>query len=550
MDSLIHDLGDESYQVRERATEELGNLSEAEIPLLEKAVESGDPEVRVRARKIVEQLRLGIRPDWPPELVQLVQDYHGLDSSARIQALSTLDGALKEKAAPFLISCTASSDEAEAGAALELLRKLMNDHRAVAERIVRLLKKPTRNTQRKTLAWALSCMGNTPEALQKLAGVDSKDNIRSELYEQGVKGLIALQKDAQFEKMSEDAGQLADAAPLEARFLYLEAEALVSLGKGNEAKKLRKKALALHPDEEAPHYAAGEMLGEIGRKHLATREWETILNIPPVDEVYDINAHLRLSDILSKNEEFQQAANHLEKAINLSKAQRLFMIGADEKTIQERLQSLRQQAAQQKEPAPDEKDEKADLHMNIRFEVKDGKLKEMNDAVKQADRVLNLNVKPLGVRILDLPNTSLHYDAGNKQLLLLLNKQPCENPLPLEIKGRQARIAVHSLDCTYVFEITAASGDVKLIARYEKNYVIQFVPKGLSKDLTQVEATINDQPYDWEDMREGIRFDFLSETLDVKISGTDSSKQPQTIKCKIKIPSPGKSPLKPADGKD
>ena len=114
-------------------------------------------------------------------------------------------------------------------------------------------------------------------------------------------------------------------------------------------------ALALAPDAEAPHYLAGELLGQLGRRRLAAAEWQRILDIPPADGVYDINAHLRLSALYAASGLFERAATSLEKALDAyAKArdagQGMAIAGGTAESLQMEVNRLRQKAGQY--PAP------------------------------------------------------------------------------------------------------------------------------------------------------------------------------------------------------
>ncbi|MFC7336578.1 hypothetical protein ACFQY0_05260 [Haloferula chungangensis] len=81
---LIRQLGDERYPVREAATFELWSMGEKARPLLKQAIASGDPEVAVRARGVLRKIHLGILPDSPPEVVELVVKYDTVSPQARL----------------------------------------------------------------------------------------------------------------------------------------------------------------------------------------------------------------------------------------------------------------------------------------------------------------------------------------------------------------------------------------------------------------------------------------------------------------------------------
>lgn len=78
--TLIIELGDEKFQVRETAAQMLWKQGDAAMPALKEALKSPDAEVVSRARFLIERIESGITPDTPAELLQLVDSYRGLQS--------------------------------------------------------------------------------------------------------------------------------------------------------------------------------------------------------------------------------------------------------------------------------------------------------------------------------------------------------------------------------------------------------------------------------------------------------------------------------------
>lgn len=71
----IRELGDEDYAIREAASKQLwlaGLVAESE---LRKAAKSVDPEVKMRARLILDKFELGLTPDMPPEFEALLGNF-------------------------------------------------------------------------------------------------------------------------------------------------------------------------------------------------------------------------------------------------------------------------------------------------------------------------------------------------------------------------------------------------------------------------------------------------------------------------------------------
>ncbi len=89
--AAIAQLGDDSFAVRQKATEWLWQAGPAAEPHLRAALKSTDPEVRTRAASVLDKLRFGLRPDTPPEIAVLIDQFrHGSNITVRQQALAAL----------------------------------------------------------------------------------------------------------------------------------------------------------------------------------------------------------------------------------------------------------------------------------------------------------------------------------------------------------------------------------------------------------------------------------------------------------------------------
>ena len=75
IESLVRELGDEDFQVREKATQEIWELGETALPALRKALASTDPEQRIRARDLIGKIQLHITPATDPVVIALVERY-------------------------------------------------------------------------------------------------------------------------------------------------------------------------------------------------------------------------------------------------------------------------------------------------------------------------------------------------------------------------------------------------------------------------------------------------------------------------------------------
>lgn len=75
LESLIHDLSDEHYKVREAATRTIWQIGEAALSKLTAVADGDDPEAAYRARELVRKITLHITPDTDPEVIRLVERY-------------------------------------------------------------------------------------------------------------------------------------------------------------------------------------------------------------------------------------------------------------------------------------------------------------------------------------------------------------------------------------------------------------------------------------------------------------------------------------------
>jgi tetratricopeptide (TPR) repeat protein len=75
----IRQLGDDSFHVREKATNFLWSAGRAAEPALRQAQESADREVVRRAQSVLDKFKWGIYPDTPKDIIELVARYQAGD---------------------------------------------------------------------------------------------------------------------------------------------------------------------------------------------------------------------------------------------------------------------------------------------------------------------------------------------------------------------------------------------------------------------------------------------------------------------------------------
>jgi tetratricopeptide (TPR) repeat protein len=79
----VRDLGADEFAVREKASRALWQAGAAAEPALREALKSPDAEVARRAGEILDRFRLGIYPDTPAALVDLIHKYQAADANQR-----------------------------------------------------------------------------------------------------------------------------------------------------------------------------------------------------------------------------------------------------------------------------------------------------------------------------------------------------------------------------------------------------------------------------------------------------------------------------------
>jgi len=140
--ALIRDLGADSYKARERATARLWRIGRPAVAALEAAARSEDLEVSTRAGMILADLRAGIGPDWPAEIIALARKVNWCAESQRRAGVEAICKALKGRALPFLLARLAAGGAKDKAHALECIEKLASSDRAIYGRIIQLLEHP------------------------------------------------------------------------------------------------------------------------------------------------------------------------------------------------------------------------------------------------------------------------------------------------------------------------------------------------------------------------------------------------------------------------
>ena len=542
--SLVADLGADPYDARERATASLRKIGEPARAALEEAAKSDDPEIRVRARGLVADIRSGIRPHWSAETVLLLRHYDRTPAHSRYQPLQQLVGALGHEAVPFLIERIAKGDNNESNYALRFLQQIKDDR--AWKQVLALVQNPDNDKLVNALAWARGKSGETIAAIEGLARKQIKQGDLKPEVEKAIQAVVAQLAAEKHQEAAAAAEKLAKAAPADARPLYLQAEALVALDKDREAVALRKRALALNPEKEAPHLLAGALLGDLGRRRLAAREWEKILTIPPNTGIYDINAYLSLSSIYAASGLFEQAAQYLAKTQDrfgkLKEADKNAVPGGTIESLQmeqTRLQQLTSRFptpanAVIHEPIPD-----SELKAAVAIAVKDGEPDSLQKALTRCATQIRLDVQSPGLDLFDDTSAVLRYDKAKKQLLVLLGDKPACAPIAFEAKEKAFRVAVHLTDRTHILKLDADTGEAEPHAKFEQDYRLTLKPGAKLATFSDVELRLNGKGYKWDAATDkGLKLDRLPDRLDIHLSGTSPSGARLTARFRLPTPKP------------
>jgi len=492
---LIAELGAADFAVRDRAGRDLLRIGLPAVPSLKHAAQDDDPEIRFRAEQVLGSPLLGVGPDWPEALAARLEGLNDMPPAEQRKLIKEVDKELGAGALPFLT-----------------VRLSLGDH---------------------------------------------DKSVRNELTACAVKAVQQKLQKRQFEAVARFGEALAKAVPEEARFPYLQAEALVALDRGKEAAARRARALGLNPATEAPHYVAGEMLGKLGRRKLAALEWAKILAMEPADGVYDINAHLRLSTLQEKSRLYGRAAASLQRALDLfikaRKARKgMGMAGASEKDVRKKIGQLHERArrspARPNAAIRDALGER-ELQFSINIRVKGDRMQELRQALGNVAATVNVNVKPPGVRLFENLKAEVRFDSANSRIMIVRDGKPLGKPVRFVPNGPEARIAVASLDRYTIFRVDPLTEEVEEVDRFEKDYRLRVRPGLAHSTLQDVTVTINGKAYEWDALQKGVDLDYLPPLVHIHIKGTTPTGRQANIRIKTQPREPKIRPLRPTTPK-
>ncbi|WFB37607.1 hypothetical protein P3T73_07520 [Kiritimatiellota bacterium B12222] len=508
VDELIEQLGAESYEQREAATEALWGMGARALPGVREATKDADPEVKARALYLLPYLERGVPPDWPEDLQKDVLNCENLSEGALAELMETIVASYGEEALPFVMSQLQGN---ASGAAVALL-KAQWDQVGWREKIIQALPaQPATELEAHLLADALMQSAELSDYQQALALEHLSESYREKIIRAAIKEMIVLKKAKEYEVLKIQSQAFGRLAPRDARMLYVESIALAQLGEPSLAEGLQAQAIQLDPEEELPHYLAAVMLEEMGKVNLAIKEWQQVLAIAPQDDVYDINAYLHLGELYQRKKMFDKAADHFEESLGLFRAAReqgqgMGIVGATEEELEQRIQKLRGL--------------KTVIHVgedpltpSVEVGVKGGREDELRALAKTVTGQLSFTVEPYGFRLLEKAASTLIYEQETGQLRLTLNGKPFGEGSPYIWKEKGNRILVRSLDMRYIFELDSETGEGKILDRFEVDYVFKITPNETVSQFKEPELMLNEKKISWEELKAGVDMDFLPEEI-------------------------------------
>jgi hypothetical protein len=183
VDQWIKDLGSETFEVREKASQELWKSGEAAMPALRDAVMSNDPEVAMRAREAISKVELKITRDTPVGILSLIEAYKKSSSGQKLGVLNSL----KEERAYFqmlkLFSMENPEEQKELASAVEDVAMFAAREAIVANQVdqaVELLRMaPSNHDELMALACLFRSLGQLD---QQIANPDPPQNVDREMW--------------------------------------------------------------------------------------------------------------------------------------------------------------------------------------------------------------------------------------------------------------------------------------------------------------------------------------------------------------------------------
>jgi tetratricopeptide (TPR) repeat protein len=363
---LIERLGADQYAVRERAQRDLQKLGLEAFDALYEAQKHDDIEVAMRARHLVQRLRVNWSLETDPQPVKVILRNYGDQSDAerrnRMERLAGLNSpeaisalcrlvrfetsqVLSKRAALLILEPLPAADPRERQELARAIRRdvglskrpganwlrayaaTLEEQESAAEQWERLVRaeqeglsgspdnKFERDVVRDLMRWhadLLRHLGRDAEAIAAMRNtVDLLDGTREELLDT-VDWL--MQREA-WEVVGDVAQRYASQFNDNPLLLYRLAECRQQQGNGELADSTAERALEINADAPDAHMVVALSLQDRGLLRWARREYERVMDIGPLGSVSDLGARFLLSEMLHDMGEELPAAETLQKAV-------------------------------------------------------------------------------------------------------------------------------------------------------------------------------------------------------------------------------------------
>jgi len=521
----VRGLGAEKHVDRVAASAALTRIGAVARPALEKAALYDDPEVRLRARAILASLPRTIGgAAWPETSRKARVEYERKTPTERLQMLNSIFNLGETgELAPFLLSLLRGPDK-EAQAALNALTRVPSA--PAGQMALKLLAAPQNDSERRARAWALARVGAHLESYRLLVGL----KVAIAPAPQADAAVASVRKHLRGGQRVKGFAEYLDARkafPADARFLYLEAEAMAGMGKLGEAEKLRADALAMLPKDDAAYAVAGRMLSEMGLRRAAVPEWRALLALAPKQSVWGVYARMYLIGDLAEGGAFKEAGDLLAETLELLISMRdtgnaMGILGVEIPSVEAHVAELH--ALGEKFPLPAGGVVDAlpadEVKTEMSVAVKDAKLDAYRRALNDAGIMLRLQNPSPTLRPMDIPGIGLRYDVAAKQLALSISEMPCSKPVAWTPRGKSATVVVFDEDHCHVFSVNGATGAVKKLARYDVDTKLRIVPGKQLAACTDHTARLNGMPVKWGELLAGKTFDTPPTSLHLTVTAT------------------------------
>ncbi|WFB37606.1 tetratricopeptide repeat protein [Kiritimatiellota bacterium B12222] len=511
-------LGAETFEEREAASQRLWEMDIQAMDVLVIGAQSEDPEIRRRSQELLKFFSAGVSPEWPQELQQKVIDSDGASQEVLTDLMKELLAYDEPSALPFLVRQLRGPAKSTAKKHLDL----MVQQEVYQPRFMQQLPHPPQNKLETDLWYQVyQNKGSFSAVKAALALPYLSPSDQQKLVQEGVKVLQRLHRDKKFADLLTEAKALSALYPDFPPYIYQEGLATWHLGDEEGAKVYCDYALSLYPENETAHYQVAEMLQESGHRYLAAREWAVVVTVAPHGGLHDVNAYFHLADYHQKMERYDEAAEAYEHAMmgirqlndrGLSGT----LNGGSEADLLQRIQELRSKALK-KQMGEDA------VALRCGIAVKEGRFDELREMTDLTGAQMTLEVKPFGLRLLEIVPSTLVYLAEKEKLVLMVKGEVVGEKVDYVweegTKDGRNWVLVKALDMRYIFELNPETLRGELIDQFELEYTCYLILNERMKDLAEGSITVNDESFSVEELPQGIPFDYLPEEMNIQYSG-------------------------------